>query len=60
MKDKKIYFHKGEPALTKLGTICGRDIYVQLDGDDESREHDYMLILTTIKVLFNPPEADHE
>jgi hypothetical protein len=54
--DEPIYFHKGQPVLTKLGTIMGRSVFVELAGDEERREQDYIRITHMLQELFYPKD----
>ncbi|HJQ07980.1 MAG TPA: hypothetical protein VJ836_00700 [Candidatus Saccharimonadales bacterium] len=57
--DEPIYFHNTQPVLVKLGEIYGQQLFVELKGDAELREHDYLLISSVLRNALGFNEVGH-
>lgn len=59
-KNEPTYFHNNQPVLVKIGTIMGQDLYVNLKGDVQGREHDYIAIMSVLASMFTAAKPEEK
>jgi len=53
-----IYSSHLEAIIVELGTIMGCKVLVELKGDTETKENNYVRVLATLTSVFNPKKED--